>query len=579
MRYAETIQRPWAQLSYAELRGVRAALPPGQQKALTRAWMECRPHIWLPHHIPDRSPLPYSPGVPRTRLIERLSSMPPGTVPREPHWTLAEMGRGLGKTETTRGFVLARLLSGADDGVLFTAERADDAEASLVWMQRLRIPPYRVSERSTDPVVRQWLKTPLGQAYPGLRWEGGAKQLRLHRPWLRRDAYLWGRGAGAKIRGIIEDGIRPTIAVADDIISSATGWSQKTTTARLELLQDEVAGLGYTSPAIPCAIVVLANALHPDDLGTQISKRDGWVTVRGSVWSDPNGVMATGLPESAALDAILQELRQSSRMTEEERLALAGRLVAAAPEAVAGYRPTDPGHTVALLLLWQAAFGTRAFSRIFCCARHSSEMALWPWLSVKRVTDLDQSKVKRCAVWLDPRYSEDETKNDFAAAVGIALLEGDTAVVVSSGEARCHPDDAVPLLWSVHDETARICGQLPDSGYEKNPGLAVHMGEEFRRTAMKRLAENIPTEMLPDAQPSIANKYGDDRLGRMVGLIETGRLAVLAGALSEEGERQCLRLGTGYHDDIPDAMERAHNLLAVPDDPLLTWADGWSAGG
>lgn len=561
----------WAQWAWAEVcaRVLPEVRDPVELAAVQRAWLEQRPDRWLRAYLPGPFSAPYTPGAPRSVLAAAIAAIPWAHVGRAQGPILAEMGRGLGKTQTTLGMVLMRLIVGADDGALLTSQRADDAQAGVNWVQRLGIPPYRERERATSEDVREWLRSPLGVAYPRLRWSGGAQHLTLH----RGDgavAHLWARGASAKIRGLNAGGVRPTLVVADDLVSSSTGWSDAVTRERMRYLEDELAGLGYTIPPCPAVVLVLANAMHADDLPARLTAK-GWRTLRGSVWRAPDGSMALGLPRTDDLAALLSDLRALG--TDDERIAVATDALRAAPGLLAGYVPADPAHTPALLLSWQAAFGDRAFGRIFCCARFADSATLWPWAQVARVDTVAPDDVLTVGVWLDPRYSEDQTRNDFAAAAAVGRLRSGRRVVLAVEEARCGVDDARALYWRALD---RALALVPEAtvmgGAESNGGLAPYLARDFAADADLRHAQRRPA-VCPDLLPSSASKYGTDRLDRLTGPIERGDLAILRGALSEEGERQCLRLGTGYHDDVPDAIERA-DALACPAqaDPLEAWA-------
>jgi hypothetical protein len=353
------------------------------------------------------------------------------------------------------------------------------------------------------------------------------------------------------------------------VISATTAYSAAVTRDRLRVLRDDIAGLGTAEQ--PVAIVVLGNAYAEGDLGSQLAE-SGWPTTRGSVWVRPDGLPADGLPLTDALQRLLAVLAAPG-LHPNEALARAAEALERAPDLLSGHRPADPsGATPAQLLCLQAAVGTASFARVWCCARSAEGTTLWPWRTVQRVPTLP-AVIDRIGVWLDPRYSEDAAKNDYAAAAAVGRLRDGRCLVLAVEEGRLDVDAARGLYWRAMDRARAIAPHAEIvGGAESNGGVGPYLARDFALDAERRASAGL-SGPVPDLLPSTRAKEGPDRLGRLVHPIESGRLLVLDGALSEEGERQCHRLGEGYHDDVPDAIERAEHLANPPQaDPLEAWA-------
>lgn len=556
-----------------DLREHVAHIDPGDGFALARSWMEAHPAFWLGTCLPEIFSQPFGEGAPRTQLLDALTAMAPASGPPDypRSQVYAEMGRGLGKTSVIRGLLLWMLLSGRHDAAVVVGEKAKSAEEATQGILRLfpTVSGEKSGEQAGDPRIRSYHETPLGMWYPDARVSGGVERLELHLGE-RRTAIVWAAGAESQIRGRLAGHRRPTVAILDDIITGATAWSDAVTEKRLtRLIGDEVRYLGSQLPPRPCHVVLAGNAYRSRDLGERIAADQSWQVIRGSVWVDAAGAPSAGPPQSDAKTAVLELLRDPA-LTVAERAARAAPLITAA--LLQGHRPADPvTHTALALLAAEAADGTRAYLRAACCVRAADGTALWPWASVRRLATVDPREVRSVGIWLDPRYSADAERNDFAAAAAVGRLSDGRRVVLAVEEARCSPLEATALYWRAVDRAAALAPWASlTGGCEANGGVKAYLAADFDRDATARAARGLPAPV-PELIFSTQKKTGPDRLERLSGPIERGDLLILAGALSPEAERQCEVLGTDYHDDAPDAIERADNLAAPPVSGFAAW--------
>lgn len=503
---------------------------------------------------------------PRADIRDAFAALPPAGD-RPAVALLVEGGRSLGKTETARGYLLRDLLARRRTGIMWICERAGDAHSTARVIMNL-VPPYMRGEKADNPRVRQWLQTPLGRLYPTARVMGGEEQIRLTLDGTgRTDAVVWFRGRGGQIRGQNEAGIRPDLAVLDDIVTPETAANPSTTDKVEAVVDDDVAGLGDLQR--PCDRVLLANAIAFGDLADRKAASGTWRVVRGAVW--------TFLPpDSPAKRALLAVLRDQTH-TEAERIQEAARRLADNPDAIlGGARPTMPTiHTPLDLLLLEATLGTRAFGRAYQNIRSAAGLALWPmdkatWVPIEAGTAKLRTPAPlataRAAVWLDPRYSEDAERNDFAAACGVARVKvagGTIDLALAAHVERCGTEGQRTLYWRAVDEL--VAQGIPAAaivgGYETNGGVGSYLRDGFAADAIRRHALKLPV-VVPEGFASTQGKYSIDRLEGLSYPIEAGTFAFAAHLKGTEAALQCDRLGTGYHDDAPDAFERARWRLA-----------------
>lgn len=552
---------------------------------LRRAWLEApgRLAAWMAYCRPDqKAEYAWPAGTPRRDVLAGFSAFDQPR-PRAAQWTLFEACRSAGKTVMARDFALRGMLSGRVRGVLAVAERAPDATAFVAALKATQMPEYRKSERPDDDTVRRYHATPLGATYPLARWSGGDTEWHLSRDGDgRTDAVVWTRGIDGHLKGFNEQGIRPDLVIPDDVQTSRSAYSATVTKSVLAALLGDCAGCG--SPERPADMAVLANAIAPEDVPEKLSQL-GWRTIRGACW-------AGGMPPDGEHKRALFALLRAQDKTPEERLPAAWAYFRDHHEAILqGCTPTDPtrwtqGSTdrdapAFNLLVQESIVGTRLFASHFQNLRMSSESALWPmgkatWLRRDgphlRVMDKTSQPVggpiplhnAQASVWLDPRYSEDIARNDYAAASAVIKVRtpaGFLRVVVALETERADAETERGLYWRAVDAVAAMGITSIVGGYEKCGGLEKYIDPALAVDAAARRLLGKPAP-IPTAYPSTQGKYSLDRLGRLAYPIESGAFCFLDTLRGCEGIRQAERLGSGGHDDGPDAMERADNALA-----------------
>jgi hypothetical protein len=551
-------------VSYADLEAMARATSRLEARRLRRAWLRTRPALWLA--VYDRRLVRgWSETGPRLALAVALSATPRAAPGRPPSDTLALMGRGFGKTEIARGLLLHRLLEGDDVAAVYVGATAIAAAAHTRALQQRNIPEYRVREKAAD--VLAYRRSPLGQLYPDLRWTGDVTRLLLlHED---RQIPIWARGLGSQIRGLNEGGLRPTLAVLDDPQSEGTAGSAVRTRAALAVLDDEIGGLGDLGQ--PVARWVLANAIAQGDVSEHLEQRGGWRVIHGRAWTP------TPPPDSPAKQELMERLRAHDP-------GAAAFLAAHEAVILQGARPTDAESTTALdLLALEASRGSRAFLRAYQCVRFSAAERLWP-MELARYVEIERGELVwpdghraplqscRASAWLDPRYSDDRERNDFAACALVLRAPSGRRVVASVDlERSATAIEQRALYWRAVDRA--IGWGIPPhnfvGGYEGNGGVKLAHAPGFADDARERRAADRAAP-IPTDHYSGPRKYGTDRLDRVSGDIETGALAFLSRLRGCLALQQAAQLPHAEHDDGPDAIERADGAL-VEVDPYADW--------
>ena len=545
-------------LTLPALRTATAALPPPQKRALWRAWLRPRSAHWLALVRPQV----YSAGFPdgpKRALVEALSGTPAAAPDRPPVSILAEMGRGLGKTNIARGVALHRGLEGAEHGIVFGGAREADATAAVKDLLALQIPPLRARERASDPEVAQWLSTPMGWLYPSLRYSGSVTELQLHLDG--RVIPVWTITRGGSTRGRVYAGIRPSLCILDDLVTLEAAQSEQQAAQIVEWVEDDVRGLGGTSA--PAALWWLGNAIAAGDSLDLAARSGRWQVLRGAVWA-PHAPPSS--PEKAALLAELLAIPSRDPVPAELREQWRDRL----PALLAGARPTDPDVDPVALLRQEALTGERAFARAFMCVRLAPGAALWP-MDAAHLVDLRPELMRgsRGAVWLDPRGSEAGDHGDFAAAAAVARLADGSRVVVEVAAERCRKAGQRALYWRCVDALIKVGVTSISGGYETNNGANLALGDDWAPDAVERRRRGLLAP-IPEGQSSGAGKYSTERLDRVTDHIADGRLKWSRHLLDTPSWRRMSRIPHD-HDDDADAVERADHLVSdVPD--LAGWA-------
>lgn len=548
-----------ASLSFAEVSRLASEQPPAVARLWRRAWLLSRPWWWLVLALPDVYHSGFPEG-PKLDLARAFAETPPAAPGRPPISILAEQGRGLGKTNIARGVALHRLLEWLETGLVFSGATIPEGTKHTKAILALGIPPLRASERPSDPVVRRWVESPLGSLYPGLRQSGSVTELVLHLDG--RALPIWVIAPGSSTRGKELSGIRPSLAICDDLVTLEAATSEAQAAQIVEWVEDDVRGLGTTR--CPAAIWWLGNAIAAGDSLDLAAASGRWKVVRGAVWS-PHAPPPS--PEKRALLAALLALPTGAPIPDEVRAEWAPRL----PALLGGATPTDPDTDPLELLRQEALTGERAFARAFMCVRLSPGASLWPMeqahlFRVEKGQIIDpegQTPLASCkgAVWLDPRGSEAGDHNDYAAAAGVVKAPNGRRYILTIHAERCRKHEQRALYWRAVDDLIGMgCTNLV-GGFESNFGAEFAFGEEFQRDGEKRAARGQQGPV-PEGinTPSTLNKYKPERLDRVTDHIADGRLRFRDVLRQSPSWLRMARIPHD-HDDDADAVERADHLL------------------
>lgn len=558
-----------APLSFEDLSQLASEQPPAVARLWRRAWLLSRPWWWLVLALPDVYHSGFPDG-PKLDLARAFAETPPAAPGRPPISILAEQGRGLGKTNIARGVALHRLLEGLETGLVFSGATIPEGTKHTKAILALGIPPLRASERPSDPVVRRWVESPLGSLYPGLRQSGSVTELVLHLDG--RAMPIWVIAPGSSTRGKELSGIRPSLAICDDLVTLEAATSEAQAAQIVEWVEDDVRGLGTTR--CPAAIWWLGNAIAAGDSLDLAAASGRWKVVRGAVWS-PHAPPPS--PEKKALLAALLALPTGAPIPEEVRVEWTPRL----PALLGGAVPTDPDTDPLELLRQEALTGERAFARAFMCVRLSPGSSLWPMAEAHAfrvengaiIEPEGRFPLAACkgAVWLDPRGSEAGDHGDFAAAAAVVRAPNGRRYVLAIEAGRVRKHEQRVLYWRCVDALIAAGCSAIQGAYETNGGAELAFGEAWEEDARARRARGLPAP-IPAGMSSGAGKYSTERLDRVTDHIADGRLRFRDLLRQSQSWLRMSRIPHD-HDDDADAVERADWLLTRPvDDPAAFFA-------
>ena len=555
----------WTRADLAE--ALKAARSPATVRLLRRAWLLHRPWWWLV----ETQPKVYRHGFPdgpKLELARAFASTPPSADYRTPAAILVEMGRGLGKTKIARGMALHRLIEGLEAGLAFAGSRLDDATDATKEILALGIPPLRGNERPSDPTVQAWLSSEMGALYPSLRIEGSVTSLILH--FEGRRLPIWTIAPGASTRGRVLGDVRPSLVIADDLVTLEAATSEQQAARIVEWVADDARGLGGTYS--PASVWWLGNAIAAGDSLDLAARSARWHVVRGTVWS-PHAPPAS--PEKRQLLAELLAVPPQDPIP----LDLRERWGPVLSMILAGAAPTDPDIEPMALLRQEALTGERAFARAYMCERLASGEALWP-MDRATLVDLDRGHViepegrtslagARGAVWLDPRGSQEGERGDFAGAAAVVRMSSGRRIVVYVAGERCRKAEQRAIYWRGVDALLALGVSNITGGYETNNGAGLAFDDDWRTDAQERRARGLPAPV-PTGTASRSGKYGAERLDRVTDHIADGRLRFARSLYMSPSWIRMSRMPHD-HDDDGDAVERADHLLGEHD------LSGWLA--
>ena len=162
----------------------------------------------------------------------------------------------------------------------------------------------------------------------------------------------------------------------------------------------------------------------------------------------------------------------------------------------------------------------------------------------------------RVGFWLDPRASSEIKRNDYSA---LAMVARDTAgyrYVLRCDLVRDSPAAARARVWALWEVFSHLRGAK--WAYEDN-GFAALNDEGWERERERRRMAGTAYNLTVKGYASTTNKH--DRILRLQPDIANGHLQ-FAEDLSPLVLAQFRDLGSGTHDDGPDAIERADWLVS-----------------
>ena len=569
----QSIAAPWtrAQLNEARTQCGTSA----ERAAWARAWLATHREAWEYACFAKQTRYGNAALV-RRLLTDRFDSIPPARPGRAPWRYCAEFYRGSGKTTKMRlGPVLGRALHGEEAGALLCSRTADMATPHSRALQELF--PERGSKGASD-----WTRTPFGSLYPGLCWDGSVERWRVlvpHLPGLNDEPSqmaIYARGIGGALRGFLEGFDRLTLAVFDDVETADSARSDAERDKVWRAITEEAAGISFED--IGLASIMLCNALWPDDAGERAERDPGWQHDRVAIWTHD--------PDETGLVRELEALWHTTPGSVETRDATV-RAHPRAAEVEQLTQMTDPDRTVlwALCLRWSE--GRRPFDRMRLCKRSSHGERTFDASKIQhcklgpQVTRADGSTVPLSAlsisIWLDPRFSKNEHKNDFAAVVAVGKDSTGLLYTLDADLKRDRGTASRIRLWSMLDRLLAL-GADPKKirlAYETNAGAEGTYEEPFdadieqRRTGRwgKRPDEAngaplVALHVRGVYSPSTRIKL--DEIEAMEDPLHAGRWQVAEHLIGSEMWAQLLAVPHGQHDDGPDAMRHAGDEVSIP---------------
>ena len=565
MRAAD-LQAIVAPLDLAALRALTNDATAEEGATLARAWFATHPAMWSAALFPTETRYGFT-AAPRARLTARFAAIPPALPGRTPHRYCAEMYRGCGKTALMRlMLVLGRLLHRQELGALLVNRNADMASPHSRSIMGL-VPQRRA--RPGQPAA-----SPFALLYPGVEWSGSVEAWTLHVPHLPglndepHDAPVYTRGIGGDLRGFLQGFTRPTLAVFDDIETADSARSPTERESVWRAVTEEAAGIAPED--IGLTSIMLCNALSLDDASARAEADPGWIHDRIGVWERA--------PEETPLVRELEALWHSTPgAPEAKNAAVAAHPRAAEVEALTTM--SDPHRSVlwALCLRWSE--GRKPFARMRECLRTSHGERTFDMDKIalchlgSTITRADASTVPLAAldvaIWLDPRFSKNDKKNDYAAIVAVARDKEGRRYTLDADLKRDRGSATRARVWSMLDRLLAL-GADPRRiriAYETNGGSEGAYEETFDDdiTARRRAGLFCPP-IEGFNTPSTSAKL--DRIETMEDALHSGRWQIAAHLVKSELWQQLQLVPHGTHDDGPDAMERAGSMLAAP----VTWA-------
>ena len=556
------LQRLVAPWTLAELQANCAKLGPPDRAALRRAWFATHREEWLLGCFPEQTAYGFD-ARPRRQLLQRFQAIPAYRDRRAPHRYCAEFYRGCGKTALLRlELLIGRFLHDEETSAVVVNQNKDFANEHTGSLMEL-IPERRARPKGAPD---SWFAS----LYPGVEWTGSVEILTIHVPYLPglndapSDHVIYTRGISSGLKGFLSRGmVRPSALYLDDIQTADTARSPKENNRVWRTMTQEAAGI--SAERTPISIVKLCNALFLDDASSRAEADPGWIHDRIGVWEHP--------PEETPLVRELEALWHSTDGSPERKNAA----VFAHPRAAEIEALTvmaDPYRSVLWGLCERWGMGRAPFARIMECQRTTSGERTFNLTGAQLLCTLGPSVIRAdntlvqmadldISIWLDPRFSKHATKNDFAAVVAVGKDAQGRRYTLDATVERDRGSASRKRVWTMLDKLLAL-GADPRRlriDYETNGGAEGTYEETFDEDVVARRREGLFCPPIT-GHNSTGSKL--DRIETMEDPLHAGRWQIARHLVGTELWQQLLLVPHGTHDDGPDAMERAGNMLNQP---------------
>lgn len=547
---------PWADVQ-TEVADMERTGHGDEAATLLRAWFASHREELILACFPEETRWGNRAGS-RAVLQRRFREVAPAAPGRVEHRVCEEMYRGCAKTASARFEALVRLIYHLEHGALFVNHTAPMATPHSEALQAF--------------IPRANARSPTGNAlllslFPGLTYTGSVTDWTMHIPHLpglndrAHDAPVFAGGISGNLRGFLSGFVRPTMLILDDVETADSARSPSERESVRRAITEEAAGIAPQD--IGLYSLMLCNALALEDAGAFAESDPGWIHDRVAIWQRA--------PEETSLVRELEALwHATAGPPAAKNAAVAAHPCAAEIETLAVM--DDPDRTVlsALCLRWSE--GRRPFARNRECLRTSHGERTFEAQRIllcdlgAEVIRADGSKVALSAlhlsIFLDPRFSKNEKKNDYAAIVAVAK-DGKGVKYTLDGDAQRDRGTATRMrMWAMLDRLLAL-GADPRKikmAYETNSGAEGTYEEPFDAdiAERRRVGKFAPT-VTGRYSPSTRIKL--DEIEAMEDPLHSGQWQIARHLVDTIGWHQLLAVPHGQHDDWPDAMKHAGDGL------------------
>jgi len=360
---------------------------------------------------------------------------------------------------------------------------------------------------------------------------------------------------GSTIRGTKHVGVRPSKVVMDDSEHPEKVRSPDQRNKTADFLAKDVlkAGDRFT------LYRMIGTVLHGDAVLARVLASPGWISTK---W---RAIQAW--PERMDLwnvaKALWEELDDPDRLETARAFYEANRADMDAGASVLW--PEGESLWDLMVLLWsdgQAAFNSEKQNEPSDPERQAFDVEAFRRCTFdgRTITNANGRKVSltacRVGFWLDPRASSEIKRNDYSALAMVARDPSGYRYVLRCDLVRDSPAAARARVWALWEVFAHLRGAK--WGYEDN-GFAALNDEGWDRERERRRNAGAAYSLTVKGYASTTNKH--DRILRLQPDIANGHLQ-FADDLNPLVFNQFRDLGSGTHDDGPDAIERADWLVS-----------------